>query len=112
MRNLRSNIRTFTEPITIFVSKQEKVNGIVNSTKQSQHKTFGNVILNRDIGKFENSSNMDGDTINVTIRNMNIDFYPELTKIVVRGEEYVVVQVDNFGINTENITLVARSTNG
>lgn len=108
MRDLRSDVRVFTEPVTIFVKEETTVNGITTTSNSKQIKVFGNVMVNRDIDKFNNGANHNNDTIKINIRSNNIDIIPELTSVMVRNKHYLVKSVDDFAINTEYLILIAQ----
>lgn len=108
MRDLRSNVRVFTEPVTIFLKEEITENGITRTSNTKQVKVFGNVMVNKDIDSFDNGSNHNNNSIKITIRSNNINIEPELTSVMVRNKHYLVKAVNDFAINAEYLTFTAQ----
>lgn len=108
MRNLRTNTRTYTEPIKILSRTQQVVNGVVSEELEVEQEAYGDVMVDKNNNKNQVDAISNGQTISILIHNVDIDIQPELTYIEVRNTKYVVKSVDKFGINTEEIKITAN----
>lgn len=110
MRDLRSNIRTFTEPIKVEIQKRDKVEGILTTITEFSKDVWGNVWIDKKQHKNDVGSDANGNTVTVEMLSVGVDIIPENTHLTIRDKKYVVKTVDKFGINTETIRLTAVRT--
>lgn len=113
-RDLRSNIRNYSEPILIINRVQNVENGMVvnDHTLESEKaikKAYAEVKNNYYVSQSQsnNARVVDAD-IKIRILNPRVEMIPEITDIVVRGKLYVVVKTDPYGLNTEDLWVYAK----
>ena len=141
MRDLRSSVRDFSEPISIKVMKQKisggmpvnvesspkiESDGLDHSLDFSLGKTqsvdytpvifedYANVYLTKDMsdqGTTKTLTNSNHITI-VIRRNQDYEISLETTEITIRDKVYIVEDIDEFGINTETLKINAIIKNG
>lgn len=113
-RDLRSNIRNYSEPILIINRVQNVENGMVmnDHTLESEKaikKAYAEVKNNYYVSQSQsnNARVVDAD-IKIRILNPRVEMTPEITDIVVRNKLYVVVKTDPYGLNTEDLWVYAK----
>lgn len=110
MRDLRYNIRNFSEPIKIINVTDVVVNGVVGESTEKEFDVYSNVMLNVGTTNNNNNSNTSKDSIKIEIlEDENMSIIPEITKVIVRGKKYIVMSSNPFNINAQTIILTANA---
>lgn len=107
MRDLRANVRTFSEPILVMINTEEVVDGVVSEGIAVEYKEYANVFESRNNG-YNNTTeaSINNNEIVVQVRrNSGYEIKQDSTTLFVRGEEYIVRESKKFGLNQETITL-------
>lgn len=105
----RNNTRKYTEPIYVFQLKQVWVDGMKEIERAPESKQiWGNVFLNRNLiidGSTKNFVEKDG--IKIEIQNDEAVITPEITLVEVRGKEYIVTEIEEFGGTDSSFKFIA-----
>lgn len=114
-RNLRDNIRKYSEPIEIVTKTEEIINGYVRLKDNETIKAMASIFENKDMNSNNNSSQVPTEEIILEIKvggkaKISDKLIPNVTEIRVFSLNYLykVTRISQFNINSESIIVAAR----
>lgn len=114
MRDLRSNIRNYTEPIEIVTLKKVFVDGEATTVVDGDNRlVYGNVMLDKDrTANGTNGASTIDNSVVIEMLNPRFELIPELNTLIIREQQYLINRINGFNLNAETIIVYATIKNG